>query len=313
MTSLGALGAIFFRGVWCARSSPPTRGTASRPTRRTRLQPGLRVGRGRGRALVDPHARPAAGGGSPWAAGRGDRVAGGFVHGGQRRVQRSSTRRSVRSACWSPWFRMSPWSTRRLPTRRATSCFPNPCSTGCGGPGPPGGASWRRSSVSSTTSRGSATGCACPHTGSWRWWRRPTAPTPVAVTRPGLPVRATARTSRTGAPSPTPPARDELDDYAEKWVLGPATHEDYLARVGSEQLLWLEGRSDPMSWKARRRRQPGRRGPRRHPWEQAASLGAREVERMVAEVDADAVLAGAGVANLAAWVAVARAGRPGAR
>ena len=36
-------------------------------------------------------------------------------------------------------------------------------------------------------------------------------------------------------------------------------------------------------------------------------MGAREVERVVAAVDADAVLAGAGVANLAAWVAVARA------
>ena len=42
-------------------------------------------------------------------------------------------------------------------------------------------------------------------------------------------------------------------------------------------------------------------------WEVAASLGAREVQATVSEHRADAVLAGAGVANLAAWVAVARA------
>ncbi len=42
-------------------------------------------------------------------------------------------------------------------------------------------------------------------------------------------------------------------------------------------------------------------------WEVAASLGAREVEATVARFGADAVLAGAGVANLAAWVAVGRA------
>ena len=45
----------------------------------------------------------------------------------------------------------------------------------------------------------------------------------------------------------------------------------------------------------------------------AAALGAREVERVVADVGADAVLAGAGVANLAAWVAVARARAGGSR
>ena len=49
------------------------------------------------------------------------------------------------------------------------------------------------------------------------------------------------------------------------------------------------------------------------PWEQAAALGAREVEAVVADVSADAVLAGAGVANLSAWVAVARARAAGSR
>jgi acyl CoA:acetate/3-ketoacid CoA transferase beta subunit len=90
-------------------------------------------------------------------------------------------------------------------------------------------------------------------------------------------------------------------------VLGPATHEEYLALVGQERLVWLEGRSDPMSWKADADANPVVDDPVVTRWEQAAAFGAREVERVVTDVGADAVLAGAGVANLAAWVAVARA------
>ena len=107
-------------------------------------------------------------------------------------------------------------------------------------------------------------------------------------------------------------ARGELDQYADRWVRGPETHEDYLGLVGTEQLHWLEGRSDPMSWKADADANPLPEDPAITEWEQSAALGAREVERLVAEVDADAVLAGAGVANLSAWVAVARA-RAGGR
>jgi acyl CoA:acetate/3-ketoacid CoA transferase beta subunit len=105
----------------------------------------------------------------------------------------------------------------------------------------------------------------------------------------------------------------ELDRYVDDWVLGPATHEEYLARVGTEQLAWLEGRSDPMSWKADADATPIVEDPAITAWETAASFGAREVEQVVEGVGADAVLAGAGVANLAAWVAVARARAAGQR
>jgi acyl CoA:acetate/3-ketoacid CoA transferase alpha subunit/acyl CoA:acetate/3-ketoacid CoA transferase beta subunit len=124
---------------------------------------------------------------------------------------------------------------------------------------------------------------------------------------PGLPVRSYGEDIAHWSAVADAAAHDELDDYAERWVLGPATHEDYLNLVGSDRLVWLEGRSDPMSWKADADANPLVEDPTVTPWEQAASLGAREVERVVAAVDADAVLAGAGVANLAAWVAVARA------
>ena len=130
---------------------------------------------------------------------------------------------------------------------------------------------------------------------------------------PGLPVRSYGEDIAHWSAVAAAAAHGELDDYVEEWVLGPATHEDYLSRVGTEHLLWLEGRSDPMSWKADADANPVVEDHVFTPWERAASLGAREVERVVGAVDADAVLAGAGVANLAAWVAVARARAGGRR
>jgi acyl CoA:acetate/3-ketoacid CoA transferase beta subunit len=68
-----------------------------------------------------------------------------------------------------------------------------------------------------------------------------------------------------------------------------------------------------MSWKADADATPVVEDTAVTKWETAATLGAREVERVVEMVGADAVLAGAGVANLAAWVAVARARAAGSR
>jgi len=124
---------------------------------------------------------------------------------------------------------------------------------------------------------------------------------------PGLPVRSYGEDIAHWSAAAAAAAQDEFDAYVDEWVLGPATHEEYLARVGSEHLRWLEGRSDPMSWKADADANPVVDDPAISRWEQAASLGARELERVVTDIGADAVLAGAGVANLAAWVAVGRA------
>jgi acyl CoA:acetate/3-ketoacid CoA transferase alpha subunit/acyl CoA:acetate/3-ketoacid CoA transferase beta subunit len=108
-------------------------------------------------------------------------------------------------------------------------------------------------------------------------------------------------------------ARDDFDAWARRNLLDPPDHVSYLSLLGEERLADLRRLSDPGSW---------RRDDAEHPipeeeavseWEVAACLGAREVQALVAEHAADAVLAGAGVANLAAWVAAAReraAGRP---
>ena len=136
---------------------------------------------------------------------------------------------------------------------------------------------------------------------------------PGGLYAPGLPVRSYGEDIAHWSAAADAAAQGTLDEYIDEWVLGPKTHDDYLARVGVEQLQWLEGRSDPMSWKADADANPVVEDPAVTRWEQAASLGAREVEQVVAAVDADAVLAGAGVANLAAWVAVGRARAAGRR
>jgi acyl CoA:acetate/3-ketoacid CoA transferase alpha subunit/acyl CoA:acetate/3-ketoacid CoA transferase beta subunit len=130
---------------------------------------------------------------------------------------------------------------------------------------------------------------------------------------PGLPVRSYGEDIAHWSRVAEAASSGGIDEYIAEWVLGPATHEEYLAKVGQDQLLWLEGRSDPMSWKADADAHPLVDDPEITPWEQSAALGAREVERVVADVGADAVLAGAGVANLAAWVAVARARAAGSQ
>ncbi|HUY63309.1 MAG TPA: CoA-transferase [Acidimicrobiales bacterium] len=98
--------------------------------------------------------------------------------------------------------------------------------------------------------------------------------------------------------------RGDFDAWARHWVLEPATHEQYLERVGPERLEWLRGRTDPESWRHDAAAHPVDEAEPASQWEQAAALAARQVRQVVDDVGADAVLAGAGVANLAAWVAV---------
>ena len=102
-------------------------------------------------------------------------------------------------------------------------------------------------------------------------------------------------------------ARGDIDGWARQWCLEPATHQDYLARVGSDRLAWLRARLDPESWRDDAAAYPVEETAPATAWETAAAYAARELTERIAATRADAVLAGAGVANLAAWVAVARA------
>jgi acyl CoA:acetate/3-ketoacid CoA transferase alpha subunit/acyl CoA:acetate/3-ketoacid CoA transferase beta subunit len=101
-------------------------------------------------------------------------------------------------------------------------------------------------------------------------------------------------------------ARDDFDAWARTTCLDPPDHQAYLDRLGAERLDDLRQRADPASWKVDAAAHPVAEDEPVSDWEVAASLGAREVETVVAAHQADAVLAGAGAANLAAWVAVGR-------
>ncbi|HXQ75950.1 MAG TPA: CoA-transferase [Acidimicrobiales bacterium] len=135
---------------------------------------------------------------------------------------------------------------------------------------------------------------------------------PGGLYAPGLPVHSYGEDIAfwTAARAAT---RGDFDAWARQWVLEPTTHGAYLDRVGTGRLEWLRARTDPLSWRADAEAHPVDEDEPPSAWEQAAAFGAREVLAEVEAVDADAVLAGAGVANLAAWVAVARAVEAGRR
>jgi acyl CoA:acetate/3-ketoacid CoA transferase alpha subunit/acyl CoA:acetate/3-ketoacid CoA transferase beta subunit len=102
-------------------------------------------------------------------------------------------------------------------------------------------------------------------------------------------------------------ARGDFDAWARQHLLDPEDHNRYLERLGDDRLAHLRSLADPASWRRDAEANPLPADDPISPWEVAAGLGAREVRAVVSAHGADAVLAGAGVANLAAWVAVGRA------
>jgi acyl CoA:acetate/3-ketoacid CoA transferase alpha subunit/acyl CoA:acetate/3-ketoacid CoA transferase beta subunit len=102
-------------------------------------------------------------------------------------------------------------------------------------------------------------------------------------------------------------AREDFDAWARHHLLEPPDHAAYLRRLGDERLAGLTALADPESWRRDAEANPLPEDEPISDWEVAAALGAREVRALTSAHGADAVLAGAGVANLAAWVAGARA------
>jgi acyl CoA:acetate/3-ketoacid CoA transferase alpha subunit/acyl CoA:acetate/3-ketoacid CoA transferase beta subunit len=102
-------------------------------------------------------------------------------------------------------------------------------------------------------------------------------------------------------------ARGDFDAWARHHLLDPPDHDRYLERLGDDRLVHLRSLADPESWRRDAEANPLPADDPISAWEVAAGLGAREVRAVVSAHRADAVLAGAGVANLAAWVAVGRA------
>ncbi len=106
--------------------------------------------------------------------------------------------------------------------------------------------------------------------------------------------------------------RDDYDDWVRHWVLEPDSQAEYLERLGRDRVEYLRAKAEPGSWRTDEAAHPPDLDAPVNAWEQAAVWGARHLARRVVATGADAVLAGAGVANLAAWLGVQLAREEGA-
>jgi hypothetical protein len=100
---------------------------------------------------------------------------------------------------------------------------------------------------------------------------------------------------------------DAYDEWIRHWVLEVDSQSEYLRRLGDEPRAQLRAKAEPDSWQIDEVRYPPDLDSPPNRWEVAAAWGARHLADRVLALDADAVLAGAGVANLAAWLAVGMA------
>ena len=106
--------------------------------------------------------------------------------------------------------------------------------------------------------------------------------------------------------------RDDYDEWIRHWVLDVRNQQDWLDRVGADRVARLAAKAAPDSWETDQAAFPVDATTPPNAWECAAVMAAEHLAARVLALDADAVLAGAGVANLAAWLGVRRARELGA-
>ncbi|MGZ8762113.1 MAG: CoA-transferase [Acidimicrobiia bacterium] len=106
---------------------------------------------------------------------------------------------------------------------------------------------------------------------------------------------------------------DDYGEWIQRWILGPETHAAYLEQLGPDRVATLRRRADRDSWQDDAAEHPPDLEAPINAWERAATFGARHLAERVIALDAHAVLAGAGVANLAAWLGVDLARAAGSR
>jgi acyl CoA:acetate/3-ketoacid CoA transferase beta subunit/acyl CoA:acetate/3-ketoacid CoA transferase alpha subunit len=97
---------------------------------------------------------------------------------------------------------------------------------------------------------------------------------------------------------------EEYDDWIKRWVLDVESQEQWVAKLGEDRVRSLRAKVDPESWRTDEATYPADLDVPVNAWERAAVWGARHLAARVRATDANAVLAGAGVANLAAWLGV---------
>ena len=105
---------------------------------------------------------------------------------------------------------------------------------------------------------------------------------------------------------------DRFDDWIREWVLAVPDHEAYLAKLGADRVARLADRARIDSWRDDEAEYPPDLEAPPNGWEIAAIRAAEVLVQRIAANRTDTVLAGAGVANLAAWLGVQRAREAGA-
>lgn len=97
---------------------------------------------------------------------------------------------------------------------------------------------------------------------------------------------------------------EAFQEWIEKWVLSCSDHGDYLSKLGQDRILRLKGQSNAESWKTN---YTGADkivvDPKYSSVEMAMVAMARVLIRKVKEKKYHTLLAGAGIANLASWLA----------
>jgi acyl CoA:acetate/3-ketoacid CoA transferase beta subunit/acyl CoA:acetate/3-ketoacid CoA transferase alpha subunit len=97
---------------------------------------------------------------------------------------------------------------------------------------------------------------------------------------------------------------DAYDAWIRNWVLDVETQQAWLERLGADRVGALRAKAGRESWRSDAEAHPPDLDAPVNAWERAAVWGARHLAARVEATHADAVLAGAGVANLAAWLGV---------
>jgi acyl CoA:acetate/3-ketoacid CoA transferase alpha subunit/acyl CoA:acetate/3-ketoacid CoA transferase beta subunit len=105
---------------------------------------------------------------------------------------------------------------------------------------------------------------------------------------------------------------ETYDEWIKNWVIDVESQDQWLERLGAERVTALRAKADPASWHHDEAEFPPDLDASPNAWERAAVYAARHLAQRSLDEGFDGVLAGAGVANLAAWLGVAKAREAGA-
>lgn len=98
---------------------------------------------------------------------------------------------------------------------------------------------------------------------------------------------------------------ETLQEWIETWVLGCRDHEEYIRKLGRDRLMYLKGKIHEDSWAIDLGETMGRLSTSEEytPVEMAIVVGARMIIEKIKKNEYRNILCGAGMANLAGWLA----------